>query len=666
MPSKEDLSVQRPQKNNQQLANAIRFLSADAVEKANSGHPGLPLGMADVATILVHDFLKFDASAPKWLNRDRFVLSAGHGSMLLYALLYLTGYEDISIDDLKNFRQLGSKTAGHPEYGHLAGIETTTGPLGQGLANAVGFALAERLMNAAFPDLIDHKTYVLASDGDLMEGISQEAISLAGHWGLKNLIVLYDDNHISIDGSTELAFTDETSRRFESCHWEVLTLNGHDYGEIFSALSQAQQAVRPVLIRCKTRIAAGAPTKAGTAASHGSALGEPEIQEMRRQLGWEAPPFEIPDSLLTAWRAAGHRNQKNRQDWEERFNKHPGAKEITRRLNRELKSSVKEAIKAIQGSYLDRPSAKATRQFSQDVLERIAPVMPELIGGSADLTGSTNTKVNPQQPISRDHFAGNYSHYGVREHGMAAIMNGLSLYGGFRPYGGTFLVFSDYLRPALRLSALMHQPVIYVLTHDSIGLGEDGPTHQPIEHLAALRAIPNLLVLRPADGVEMAECWEIALTSLDRPSVLALTRQPVQQVRFTESQQNLSRLGAYEVWGDKDDRDLTLIATGSEVGLAVAVAKTLQAERSLKATVISMPCTRLFDEQPEVYRSALLGTAPRFVIEAASPSGWEKYVEKSDRIFGISSFGASAPYEKLYDQFGLTVEKIMSRILKYM
>lgn len=645
------------------LANAIRFLSADAVEKAKSGHPGMPLGMADVATVLFQDFLKFSPENPDWLNRDRFILSAGHGSMLLYSLLYLTGYKDITLDEIKNFRQLNAKTAGHPEYGYAAGIEITTGPLGQGISSAVGFALAEQIMNAEFPDLFDHKTYVIASDGDLMEGIAQEAISLAGHWRLKNLVVLYDDNSISIDGDTDLAFSDDTQRRFESCHWEVITINGHDFDEIHAALSRAQQANRPVLVRCKTRIAEGAPTKVGTSSSHGSPLGSNEIQGMREALGWSYEPFEIPSEILDIWRAAGQRGDSLAAAWIKRYNAHADSKEINRRMSKTLSPSVNDALKSVMLSYIDMPVSKATRQLSQDVLERIAPLMPELIGGSADLTGSNNTKAKPQRIIDRDNYAGNYIHYGVREHGMAAIMNGLSLYGGFRPYGGTFLIFSDYLRPSLRLSALMHQPVVYVLTHDSIGLGEDGPTHQPIEHLASLRAMPNLNVFRPADGIETAECWQIALHSKDRPSVLALTRQNVRQVRLLDVQENRSAKGGYIVWGDATQCDVTLIATGSEVGLAVDVAEAL-VEQNIQATVVSMPCTRLFDEQSEDYRQQVLGVAPRFVIEAASSYSWHKYVGDKGHIFGIDTFGASAPAPQLYDKFGLTVDKIVPEILK--
>lgn len=645
------------------LANAIRFLSADAVEKAKSGHPGMPLGMADVATVLFQDFLKFSPKNPNWLNRDRFILSAGHGSMLLYSLLYLTGYKDITLDEIKNFRQLDAKTAGHPEYGYAAGIEITTGPLGQGISSAVGFALAEQIMNAEFPDLFDHKTYVIASDGDLMEGIAQEAVSLAGHWRLKNLVVLYDDNSISIDGDTDLAFSDDTQRRFESCHWEVITINGHDFDEIHAALSRGQQANRPVLVRCKTRIAEGAPTKVGTSSSHGSPLGSNEIQGMREALGWSYEPFEIPSEILDIWRAAGQRGDSLAAAWIKRYNAHADSKEINRRMSKTLSPSVNDALKSVMLSYIDMPVSKATRQLSQDVLERIAPLMPELIGGSADLTGSNNTKAKPQRIIDRDNYAGNYIHYGVREHGMAAIMNGLSLYGGFRPYGGTFLIFSDYLRPSLRLSALMHQPVVYVLTHDSIGLGEDGPTHQPIEHLASLRAMPNLNVFRPADGIETAECWQIALHSKDRPSVLALTRQNVRQVRLLDVQENRSARGGYIVWGDASQRDVTLIATGSEVGLAVDVAEAL-AEQNIQATVVSMPCTRLFDEQSDDYRQQVLGVAPRFIIEAASSYSWHKYVGDKGHIFGIDTFGASAPAPQLYDKFGLTVDKIVPEILK--
>lgn len=647
----------------QHLANAIRFLSADAVEAAKSGHPGMPLGMADVATILFQDFLKYDPLAPNWLNRDRFVLSAGHGSMLLYALLYLTGYEDITLEDLKNFRQLNAKTAGHPEYGYAAGIETTTGPLGQGISTAVGMALAERMMHAHYPGLINHKTYVIASDGDLMEGISQEAISLAGHWRLKNLIVLYDDNSISIDGETDLAFTDNTQARFEACHWQVLSIDGHDFDAISQALTQAQQADRPVLIRCRTRIAQGAPTKVSTSASHGSPLGLEEIKQMRQALQWDLPPFEVPAPILQRWRQACEKHRTNRRTWETSLSQHPQAQELLRRLQRRLPAKVQEAISSLIQSYIESIPSKATRQFSQEVLEKIAGLMPELIGGSADLTGSNNTKAKCQHPIDRNNFAGHYIHYGVREHGMAAVMNGLALYGGLRPYAGTFLIFSDYLRPALRLSALMHQPVIYVLTHDSIGLGEDGPTHQPIEHLASLRAIPNVQVFRPADGVETAECWQLALQSTDCPSVLALTRQNVRPIRLKSLSENQCAYGGYIAWQACEQRDLTLIATGSEVGLALTVAEVLLEQHGLKATVVSMPCTQLFDAQAKDYRQQTLGTAPRFAIEAASPFGWERYVSKSEHIFGIATFGASAPYQQLYDKFGLTVEHIVPKIL---
>ncbi|MBX3487325.1 MAG: transketolase [Candidatus Paracaedibacteraceae bacterium] len=645
------------------LANAIRFLSADAVEKAKSGHPGMPLGMADVATVLFQDYLKFSPKHPNWLNRDRFILSAGHGSMLLYSLLYLTGYKDITLDEIKNFRQLDAKTAGHPEHGYAAGIEITTGPLGQGISSAVGFALAERIMNAEFPDLFDHKTYVIASDGDLMEGVTQEAISLAGHWRLKNLVVLYDDNSISIDGDTNLAFTDDTQRRFESCHWEILTIDGHNVEEIQAALARAQQANRPILIRCKTRIAEGAPTKVGTSSSHGSPLGSDEIRGMRENLKWAYEPFEVPTDILEPWRAAGTRGDQIASEWIKRYDSHADSREINRRRSQALPKSVNDAFKSVILGYLDMPVSKATRQLSQDVLERIASLMPELIGGSADLTGSNNTKAKPQRIINRDNFAGNYIHYGVREHGMAAVMNGLSLYGGFRPYGGTFLIFSDYLRPSLRLSALMEQPVIYVLTHDSIGLGEDGPTHQPIEQLASLRAMPNLNVFRPADGIETAECWQIALQSHDRPSIFALTRQNVRQVRLKDTKESLSAKGGYIVWGDSDKRDVTLIATGSEVGLAVDVAELLSTQ-NIHAVVVSMPCTRLFDEQTEDYRQQTLGTVPRFAIEAASSYSWYKYVGDNGHIFGIDTFGASAPAPQLYDKFGLTVDKISTEILR--
>lgn len=644
----------------QQMANAIRFLSIDAVEKAKSGHPGMPMGMADVATVLWREFLKFDPTCPAWLNRDRFVLSAGHGSMLLYSLLYLSGYEDITLDEIKNFRQLDSKTAGHPEYGYAAGIETTTGPLGQGIANAVGLALGAKLLQAELgADLINHKVYTIASDGDLMEGISQEVISFAGHLKLNNLIVLYDDNQICIDGPTDLAFTDETAKRFEASHWLTITINGHDPEAIRQALTQAQTSDKPVLIACKTKIGYGSPKKANTSGAHGSPLGADEVTATRQNLDWPYPAFEIPGEILNAWREAGKRTTGIRQAWDDNFTKHPLKELIISRLSRNLPSEVLEKFAQMRKNFAESPLKQATRQLSQHILDEIAPMMPSLIGGSADLTGSNNTKAKQQQPVSPHDFSGKYIHYGVREHGMAAIMNGLSLYGPFRPYGGTFLVFSDYLRPALRLSALMEQPAIYVLTHDSIGLGEDGPTHQPIEHLAALRAIPNVNVFRPADAVEVAECWEIALEATSTPSVLVLTRQNITPFRDKETQ-NLTTKGGYVVLEDSDAA-ITLIATGSEVGIALEVQQKL-AEQHIKARVVSLPCWRLFDQQTTDYKKQVLGNKMRVAIEAASSFGWERYVNQDGLICGIDSFGASAPYSQLYDKFGLTADKICNKI----
>lgn len=663
----------QPITSHQNLANCLRFLSADAVEKAKSGHPGMPMGMSDVATVLWQEFLKFDAANPEWPNRDRFVLSAGHGSMLLYSLLYLTGFEDMPLEQLRSFRQWGSHTAGHPEYGVAGGIETTTGPLGQGISTAVGMALGEKMLKEKFgPDLVNYKTYVMASDGDLMEGITQESCSLAGHLQLNNLIVLYDDNNISIDGSTDLSFSDNTSQRFEGLQWHVLKIDGHNDTQIRQALTQAQTSDRPVLICCKTTIGKGAPTKAGSASSHGSPLGSAEIQTMREQLNWPHAPFEIPEELMTQWRAAGHQHHKTRLTWEDHLAVHPERVEFSRRsqmdpqnhLRADLPKSTKKIFEALINGFIDTPESKGTRLLSQAVLEAIAPEIPELIGGSADLTGSNNTKATSQGIIDAPDYAGQYLHYGVREHGMAAIMNGLSLT-GFRPYGGTFLIFSDYLRPALRLSALMHQPVVYVLTHDSIGLGEDGPTHQPIEHLANLRAIPNLNVFRPADGVEVTECWQLALESHSTPSVIALSRQNIIPVRLEKSSENLSKKGGYvlrEAQGGNQNRDVTLIATGSEVGLAVKVGQSLE-DQGIQVAVVSMPCTRLFDEHPKSYQESILGSSGlRVVIEAASSFGWHKYVGLDGLTCCLDHFGASAPADQLYDHFGFTVEKICHKI----
>ncbi len=643
-----------------QMANAIRFLSADAVQRANSGHPGMPMGMADAATVLFTRFLKFDPSAPNWADRDRFVLSAGHGSMLLYSLLYLTGYEDMTIDEIRNFRQLGSKTAGHPEYGHAAGIEVTTGPLGQGLAMAVGLALAERLRNDRYGDgLVDHYTYVIAGDGCLMEGISHEAISFAGHLGLGKLIVLFDDNSISIDGGTDLAVSDDQAARFASSGWDVRTVDGHDHGAVAAAIEAAKKTDAPSMIACKTTIGFGAPTKAGTASTHGAPLGDDEIAGAREALGWSAEPFEVPEDILAAWRGFGSRGAADHNAWAGRL----AAADAETRANFERRSlgdlpaGWEQALNAHKKAVSEEAPGWATRKASGEALGVLLDRIPLLIGGSADLTGSVNTKTGSSTVISADDFSGNYIHYGVREFGMAAIMNGLALHGGVVPYGGTFLVFADYMRPALRLSALMGQRVIYVLTHDSIGLGEDGPTHQPVETLASLRAIPNLNVFRPADGVETAECWALALQAASSPSVLSLTRQGVPTVRTEHTDENLSARGGYVLLEADGARAVTLLATGSEVGLALAARKKLQADGHPTA-VVSMPCAGLFDRQDAGYRAEVLGDGARVAVEAAVSLGWEKYLGPSGRFVGMSGFGASAPGGDLYNHFGITAEAV--------
>lgn len=645
----------------QELANAIRFLAIDAVQQAKSGHPGMPMGMADVATVLFRDFMKFDPTTPDWPDRDRFVLSAGHGSMLLYALLHLTGYEDISLDDIRNFRQLNSPTAGHPEYGHARGIETTTGPLGQGLATAVGMALAERRLAAKFGDeLVDHKTYVIASDGDLMEGISHEAASLAGHLKLSKLVLLYDDNNISIDGDTGLALSDDALQRFAAYGWATNRIDGHDEAQIQAALAQAQNSTQPTLIACRTTIGFGSPGKAGTASSHGAPLGEEEIIATRQQLGWNYPPFELPNHVVHEWRSIGQRGALKHLEWQQRHESSPKCTSFDQAISSELPADWDSQVNELIGTWAAEPPAKATRQLSQAVLNAIAPQLDKLVGGSADLTGSNNTKAAVQQPINAADFAGNYIHYGVREHAMAAIMNGLALHKGAIPYSGTFLIFSDYLRPALRLSALMRQRVIHVLTHDSIGLGEDGPTHQPVEHLAALRAMPNVLVFRPADGLEVAESWKLALQNQDGPSVIALTRQAIKPVRQDDGSENLTAKGGYIVYGEADAaaRHVTLLATGSEVGMATTAAAEL-AEQGIKAVVVSMPCWELFEAQDSSYGQAVLGTAPRIAIEAAGGMGWDRYIGPDGVFIGMVGFGASAPADQLYEHFGITVENIV-------
>ncbi|MDX2157659.1 MAG: transketolase [Hyphomicrobiaceae bacterium] len=643
------------------MANAVRALAMDAVEKAKSGHPGMPMGMADVATVLFAEHMKFDASHPDWIDRDRFVLSAGHGSMLLYALLHLTGTPGMTMDEIKNFRQLGAKTAGHPEYGHAPGIETTTGPLGQGLGNAVGMALAERILNARLgDDIVDHRTWVIAGDGCLMEGISQEAISLAGHLGLGRLIVLFDDNGISIDGPTSLATSEDQIARFKASGWATASVDGHDMAAVSKALAAAKaDPSRPWRIACKTRIGFGAPTKEGKASSHGSPLGADEIKGARERIGWPHGPFEIPADVRAAWTAAGARGGQARSAWESRFARLDAGKgEALQHPAGAARKEIAEAIRAAKTFAASETTQRATRVWSEMTIERLVAACPALVGGSADLTGSNNTKAKAQAIVKPGDFSGSYIHYGVREHAMAAAMNGLALHGGLIPYGGTFMAFTDYCRPAIRLSALMGQRVVYVMTHDSIGLGEDGPTHQPVEHLAALRAIPNLHVFRPADGVETAECWALAIAPGSTPSILALTRQNVPNLRTEHTDENLSAMGAYVIKAPAGGkRDVTILATGSEVGLAVAAAELL-AKDGIQAAVVSMPSFELFRGQPEAYRFEVLGTAPRVAVEAGVEQGWREWLRHSDRFIGMSGFGGSAPAAKLFEHFGITVAKV--------
>jgi transketolase len=650
-------AVTSPAPSLRDMANAIRALAMDAVQAANSGHPGMPMGMADVATVLFAEALKFDPALPTWPNRDRFVLSAGHGSMLLYALLHLTGYPGMTIEELKNFRQLGSKTAGHPEYGHAPGIETTTGPLGQGLANAVGMALSERLLAARVGnDLIDYHTYVIAGDGCLMEGISQEAISLAGHLKLGKLIVFWDDNSISIDGATSLSVSDDELERFEASGWNTARVDGHDPAAIGAAIKAAKaDSSRPWLIACKTVIGYGAPNKAGKSSAHGEPLGADEIKAVRENLDWPYQPFDVPDHILSAWRAVGARGAKVHAEWTKRLS---AANGDTKALinGRKIDEAVSAAIAEAKTAFAADTAKRATRVWSQLTLERLVPALPELIGGSADLTGSNGTKTKHHTSITPEDFAGNYVHYGVREHGMAAAMNGIALSDSFIPYGGTFLVFTDYCRPSIRLSALMQQRVIYVMTHDSIGLGEDGPTHQPVEHVSALRAIPNLYVFRPADGIETAECWELAIAAKNTPSVLALSRQAVANLR-SDGRENQSAKGGYIIKAAEGKRDVTLLATGSEVGIAVDAAAVL-AKSGISAAVVSMPSFELFRAQSESYRNEVLGDAPRIAVEAGIAQSWYEWLRPADKFVGMSGFGASAPAAKLYEQFGITAAHV--------
>ena len=631
----------------------------DAVQQANSGHPGMPMGTADIATVLFTRFLKIDPRAPEWPDRDRFVLSAGHGSMLLYAVNYLLGYEDMTIEQIRNFRQLGSITAGHPEYGHAAGVETTTGPLGQGIATAVGMALAERLLAARFGDkIVDHHTYVLASDGDLMEGISHEAIGLAGHLKLSKLIVLYDDNGITIDGALSLSESGDALKRFEAAGWNAVRIDGHNPDEIASAIEKAQKSDRPTLIACRTVIGYGSPNKQGKSSSHGSPLGADEIALARKELHWEAETFAIPSETLDAWRIAGLRNVKTRKAWEERLAAldAPLRIDFERRLAGDLPAELGKAIAAFKEKLVADKPKWATRKSSEEALNVINAALPDTIGGSADLTGSNNTRSKEQKVVTAEDFSGSFIHYGIREHGMAAAMNGMALHKGLIPYSGTFLVFTDYCRPAIRLSALMGQRVIYVMTHDSIGLGEDGPTHQPVEHLASLRAMPNLLVFRPADAVETLECWQLALEAKDAPSVLALTRQNLTPVRLENSEKNLCARGAYELSPASAKAKVSLLATGSEIEIAMAAQAQLERD-GIPARVVSMPCIELFERQSREYREGMLGEGTvKIAIEAAVRYGWDRYIGPDGDFVGMEGFGASAPAPDLYKHFNITAE----------
>jgi len=642
-----------------QLANAVRFLSIDAVQKANSGHPGMPMGMADVAAVLFKDHLKFNPKNPSWVNRDRFILSAGHGSMLLYSLLYLTGYKDFTIDELKNFRQMNSICAGHPEYKKNSGIETTTGPLGQGLGNAVGLAIGEEIYRKKFSSsVIDHKTYVIASDGDFMEGISHEAMSLAGHLRLKNLIVFFDNNKISIDGPTSLSVSDNYKKRFESYGWNFIEVNGHNHKQISSAIKKASKSKKPNIISCKTVIGFGSPNKSGKASSHGSPLGDEEISLVRKKLKWPYSSFEIPKDILNTWKKIGEKGDSLEKKWSLNLNKKNSKirKELELIQNNINLNNLDFLINAEKEKYFKEKPSKATRECSSMTIEAVTKLLPEIIGGSADLSGSNNTKTENSKIISSKDFNGNYIHYGIREHGMAAAMNGLALYGGLIPYGGTFLIFSDYCKPSIRLSALMGLKVIYIFSHDSIGLGEDGPTHQPVEQLAGLRAIPNLNVFRPADINETLECWQIALKSKNTPSAIALSRQKLPYINPSHSKENKSELGAYIVNTTSQNNEVTLIASGSEVELALQAQKELK-EINIESKVVSMPCQELFNQQSSDYKNEIIDKeVPAITIEASSVCSWEKY---SKNNMGIETFGESAPFKEVYKHFNLTSAKIV-------
>ena len=642
------------------MADAIRFLSMDAVQAANSGHPGMPMGMADVATILFKKIININPKKPDWPDRDRFVLSAGHGSMLLYALHYLLGYEDMPIDSIKNFRQLNYNTAGHPEYGHAKGIETTTGPLGQGLATAVGMALAEKLLSSRFgSNLVDHYTYVIAGDGCLQEGISHEAIEFSGHLKLSKLIVLWDDNKISIDGSTGLSNSANQISRFKAAGWHTQTIDGHDHDEIEEAIINSKKSRKPSIIACKTTIGFGAPNLGGTSKTHGAPLGEDEIVATRKALGWSNKPFEIPEDILELWKKTTERSQKIFEEWENRFEQSSKKKRFKLFIDSEISQSYERKMNSFIKQMKQEKPKLATRQSSQKTLELINKIIPNTLGGSADLTGSNLTKTSEMKTVLSGKSLGNYIHYGIREHAMGSIMNGISLHKGFIPYGGTFLVFSDYMRASIRLSALMSQRVIYVLTHDSIGLGEDGPTHQPVEHLAILRATPNLNLIRPADIVETAEAWDTALKT-NGPTVLALSRQGLKAFRSEKSSDNKVSKGGYILNDISSKRDLTLIATGSEVEIAMEASDLLNAE-GIKAAVVSLPCWELFDKQDETYRKDVLGNSPRIAIEAACDMGWSKYIGDKGVFIGMKSFGASGPADQLYKHFGINSEAIVKQ-----
>lgn len=659
-------SVPKPRDEHlRRLANCIRFLSMDAVQKAKSGHPGMPMGMADIASVLFSEFMKFDSKDPYWYDRDRFLISNGHGSMLLYSLLYLTGYDDMTIDEIRNFRQIGSRTAGHPEYHHATGIETTTGPLGQGLANGVGMALAERIMNATFSDdLSSHYTYVFHGDGCLMEGISHEAIALAGHLKLGKLIYFWDDNSISIDGATSLAESDDHNARFRSANWHVQQIDGHDTDAIRAAIIEAREVTdRPSMIACKTIIGFGFPTKAGTQKAHSDAPGEDEIAGARKLLDWSSPPFEIPDELLEAWRAIGSKGKNERMAWAVRVQttREKTRAEFERRMKGELPHDWRKAIDAAKKELWASEKELATRQASGIVLDHLAEALPELIGGSADLTPSNNTKAKSQVEVAPGQYAGSYIHYGVREHGMAAAINGIALHGGLIPYGGTFLTFSDYARPAIRLAAMMEIRSIFVMTHDSIGLGEDGPTHQPVEHLSALRAIPDLAVYRPGDPIETAECWEAILDAPRKAALIALSRQPMPLLRREPVNENRCAKGGYVLFeAEGGERQLTIMATGSELHLAVEARKTLQAEGTPTA-VVSMPCRLLFEAQPLEYRKKVLGPeTARVAVEAGVQDSWDRYLGFNGRFVGMHSFGASGKIDDVYRKFGITVDAVVA------